>query len=681
MRTALKACLSAALLLGTAPAALVSPASAQVSKGPLIADEAPAIEAVAGEPVSVDLRRYLVPEAAADARFLVVGLPQGLSASGGIVSGTPSEAGTRRARLYVASGGRWDWATLTVTVEAAAETGPGEDRLVYVSANMAVDEPDAILAVADRAKAAGANGVIFSDTKLTRYGVGNEPGPRWEAATEAVLDGLEERGMKTILNTVTLGYCGSILSADPSLTTGYEIKDQPLVLEGGVLVPVSTGTVENGGFERVSGGIPDEWDVFDDPGGRVRIDTRTARTGQSLRADAVGGQSSRARTSFAVEPFHQYTLSLWVRTEDLSADNLLVLVWDGEDRDRRLTTQHLSVPRGDEGQRDYFNRPDGLDLGWTEMRLAFNSQDAPSVEIMLGVFGGRSGTVWWDDVALSDTPTLNWVARDGLPRRVTRADGTELAFGADVAEIEDPKLGRIGYAGNFATYHDAPDVRPGASAALSEGDEVRLSGWHAQVTARGQVACSWNDPGVYDAMARVHARLQDRFAPDGFLLNYDEIRTGGWEPADRALGTSGQALAASIARATADLKAAAPDASVYFWGDMTDPFQNAVPKYYQVRGTLEGSWAGLDPSVHTVVTWRGQRHIAATGADGLRFFADRGFDQVIAGYYDADPQANFEAWEAARAGVPGITGTMYTTWERDFSDIEAFGRLWWAEAR
>jgi hypothetical protein len=27
--------------------------------------------------------------------------------------------------------------------------------------------------------------------------------------------------------------------------------------------------------------------------------------------------------------------------------------------------------------------------------------------------------------------------------------------------------------------------------------------------------------------------------------------------------------------------------------------------------------------------------------------------------------------------VPGISGSMYTTWQRNYNQIEAFGDLWW----
>ena len=76
---------------------------------------------------------------------------------------------------------------------------------------------------------------------------------------------------------------------------------------------------------------------------------------------------------------------------------------------------------------------------------------------------------------------------------------------------------------------------------------------------------------------------------------------------------------------------------VYVWSDMFDPFHNAHGDYYLVRGDFKGSWEGLDPSV-TIMNWNfGKRD------ESLKFFADRGHKQVIAGYYDA-PVGQVKKW-------------------------------------
>ena len=79
-------------------------------------------------------------------------------------------------------------------------------------------------------------------------------------------------------------------------------------------------------------------------------------------------------------------------------------------------------------------------------------------------------------------------------------------------------------------------------------------------------------------------------------------------------------------------------ATAYTWSDMFDPHHNAVKKdYYLVAGDLGGSWDGLSKDV-VIVNWNFDKRDAS-----LKFFADRGHRQVIAGYYDADP-AQVKKW-------------------------------------
>jgi hypothetical protein len=101
---------------------------------------------------------------------------------------------------------------------------------------------------------------------------------------------------------------------------------------------------------------------------------------------------------------------------------------------------------------------------------------------------------------------------------------------------------------------------------------------------------------------------------------------------------------------------------------MFDPHHNAVDDYYLVNGSLSGSWQGLHQSV-TVMNWNfGQRE------KSLRFFAQHGNHQIIAGFYD-EPLENVSLWLETARGVPNIDGFMYTTWRSDYSKLEEAARL------
>jgi hypothetical protein len=102
---------------------------------------------------------------------------------------------------------------------------------------------------------------------------------------------------------------------------------------------------------------------------------------------------------------------------------------------------------------------------------------------------------------------------------------------------------------------------------------------------------------------------------------------------------------------------------------MFDPYHNAVKgPYYLVNGPWTGSWEGLDKAV-IIMNWNfGKRD------QSLRFFADRGHRQILAGYYDGKPE-QIKEWLASAKGVQGVIGVMYTTWQNDYSNIERFAKL------
>ena len=134
--------------------------------------------------------------------------------------------------------------------------------------------------------------------------------------------------------------------------------------------------------------------------------------------------------------------------------------------------------------------------------------------------------------------------------------------------------------------------------------------------------------------------------------------------------TPGQVVAENVTFCTTCCTIGAPGARVMTWSDMFDPHHNAVENYYLVNGTLRQSWLGLSKEV-TVVNWNFDKRVAS-----LRFFADRGHPQIIAGYYDADPEQLARWLETVRDNrVQGVVGVMYTTWQNDYSNLEAFAKV------
>jgi len=110
------------------------------------------------------------------------------------------------------------------------------------------------------------------------------------------------------------------------------------------------------------------------------------------------------------------------------------------------------------------------------------------------------------------------------------------------------------------------------------------------------------------------------------------------------------------------------DRTVAVWSDMFDPYHNAVEKYYLVNGSLRGSNA---PDSVRIVNWNfGKRQ------ESLQHFSQRGHQQILAGYYDSDPK-QITDWldTVVDSKIPGVQGVMYTTWRKNYSDLEKFAGL------
>ncbi len=127
-------------------------------------------------------------------------------------------------------------------------------------------------------------------------------------------------------------------------------------------------------------------------------------------------------------------------------------------------------------------------------------------------------------------------------------------------------------------------------------------------------------------------------------------------------------LADNVRSCVKILRETNPGGKIYVWSDMFGPNHNAPGNYYLARGDFTGSWEGLDKDV-IIVPWYFEKRAAS-----LKFFADRGHRQVIAGYYD-DRLEKVRDWLTAAEPHPGVQGVIYTTWEQKYGDLEKFREL------
>ncbi len=547
------------------------------------------------------------------------------------------------------------------TAAPLATTKPSA-RWVWMMNNLLSDDQLAqAQAVMKRAKAAGYNGVVLADYKL---GVLDQVSPHYFDNARAFIKTAHDLGMDIVPAVAPIGYSASLLAHDPNLAEGVPVRDAPFVVKGKTaeLQIDSSTRLQNGDFETAKNNTFAGWNYQDAPGSGTFADTQIKHSGaQSLRIDNIGAASNPANgrviQTLKVHPWRQYHLSVWLKTQDFETPGSvwsLALTPTG----RSLIYAGWKVARTQE---------------WTQYHAVFNSLDNSSVNIYCGVWGGRGGKMWMDDLQVEEVGLLNVLRRAGCPLTVKSETGTLYQEGRDFETVKDPRLGNIPWAGEYEIYHEAPPIRLAANSLIKDGQKLLVSFYHPIVTNGEQVACCLSEPAVYTLLQDQIRRVNALFHPKAFLLSHDELRVANWcEACQSRKMTPGQLLADNVKRCIAFVRAANPQAKVYVWSDMFDPNHNAVDNYYLVNGTLAGSWNGLDKNVG-VFNWNFDHR-----QQSLPFFAARGQDQVLAGYYDDRPQ-QIRDWLDATKGVPNVSGVMYTTWSQRYDDLEAFAQQAWGK--
>ena len=544
-------------------------------------------------------------------------------------------------------------------------------RWVYLSGNLYVDANlPPLEGILQRASQAGYTGVLFEDYKSMTWWTLDQP-DRWQANAQRLRRAASALNLELVAAVCPFGRANALLAHDVNLASGLPVIDAPCLVRDGRLVPRQTAELRNGSFEEFRGERAAHYSFQDEPGVSSWIDQQVAREGRaSLRFEAFTQPHGHGRICqpVAVQPWQQYRLRAWMKTEHLTADNVQLLVLGGG---RTLQYQHLVAGRP--GALQSISSVRDLTTEWVEQAVTFNSLENTNVLVYAGVWGGRAGRIWWDDLRLDAVPLLNVLRRDSLPLVVRDAHGAVCEEGRDFERVVDPRLGNHPWRGDYDTRHDPPVVRIPAGSRLHEGACVTLSCYHAAIVYDGQVGCSLAEPKVFDLCAQEVSRNREVLAPDGWFMSHDEIRCGGWEPMERRVGdTAGAMLAGNVARCFALAREHGGGRPVYVWSDMFDPHHNAHDRYFLVNGSLSNSWQGLDRRV-VVMKWGS----GAMARPGLQFFAARGHAQMIAAYYDGDVAADHAMWMEAARDVPGLIGVMYTTWRNDYAKLEAFAHAWW----
>lgn len=539
-------------------------------------------------------------------------------------------------------------------------------RWVYVSTNLLTDSNIVnVQKIMRQAKASGYNGILLNDVKFNNLANMDK---RYFQNIDKINQTARETGLDIIPAVCPVGYSEGILSHDPNLTEGIPVKDALFEVEGNQadILPDPEAQLVNGDFEQANEDKFIGWGNQDYIGKASFVDSKVCHGGsKSIRMENIGtvdpqNGMTRIYQTVKVQPYRQFHLTSWVKTENFETPgniNIVVIGTDG----RSLAYSTLAI---------------NATQDWTQYHIVFNSLSNKQVSIYLGVWGGKGGKIWFDDAKLEEAGLLNLVRRDGCPFTVKSEDGTVYEEGRDFLHVVDEQMGNAPFPGSYDVYHKEPVIHLTPDSKIKDKQKLRVSYFHAITIYAYEVTCCLSHPKVYAVMEDTIRRVNDLFHPKGFMMSHDEIRVANW--CDMCQGrhlTPGELLADNVKRCVKIIKNINPKAQIFEWSDMFDPYHNAVDNYYLVNGTWLGSWVGLSSSV-VILNWNN----TDKRRKSMDFFAKRGHTQILAGYYDG-PINDITAWLNNGKDIKGIDGVMYTTWQNRYDDLDAFSKIVWGNTQ
>ena len=526
---------------------------------------------------------------------------------------------------------RLGWILILCTAGLCSYKAAAMERWVYCAQNLWVDKIITELeTLFQRANKAGYTHVLLTDSKFSKLG---DMDARYFRNVERIKKAAAEAHLEIVPALFSVGYSNDLLWHDPNLIEALPVKDAPFVVHEGKagLQSDKPVTLKGGDFADLK-----QWN-WKDPA--VADDNGAARmTGTGLM---------RIVQKVKLQPFRQYHFSVKVKTDNFRGKPEVKLL----SGNNALNYNFLGVkPTQD----------------WKVHHVVFNSLTNSEANLYLGCWDAKSGgTLWWDDAKLEEVGLVNLVRRPGAPFAVKTEDGKALTEGSDYQNVRDPLMGVKPWNGSYDIYHEPPRIET----SLPEGTRLRVSYYHAVTVHDDQAMICPSEPKAIELLRDQAQRMHKAWGARGYMMSHDEIRVLNWcDACQKRNLDAGAILAENVKSCIQILKTVNPGGRICVWSDMFDPNHNAHGNYYLVRGDLAGSWNGLEKDVIIVPWYFGKR------GESLKFFADRGHQQLIAGYYDAKPEQVTQWLEAAK-NVEGVIGVMYTTWQHQYTDLERFAEL------
>ncbi len=484
--------------------------------------------------------------------------------------------------------------------------------------------------------------VLLCDTKLSRL---EEMPKEYFRNADRLKRIAAELKLEIVPGVFPIGWSDALLYHDPNLAEGLPVRDALFVVRAGEARLVADPPVR----------LPAD---FSDLKRWSWRDELVTTDGPAAKILDPNGRNARIVQTVKVAPFRQYHVAVRIKTKDFEGTPQVQVLAAGG---KALEYNDLGVkPTQD----------------WTTHHTVFNSLDHTEVNIYFGCWDGKHGSLSFSEPKLEEVGLLNVLRRPGAPLTV-RKDGAAAAAmqeGRDFESVADPHLGNNPWPGEYDVWHEPPVIRT----KLPDGTRLRVSYYHPMIVYGGSVMIALSEPKTIELLRAEAQRVTAAFHPKTYFMQHDEIRLFNWDAAsERRHLDAGPLLAANVQTCTKILRDLNPQAEICTWSDMFDPHHNAVKDYYLVRGNIAGSWEGLDSKI-VIANWNYDHR-----DESLKFFAERGHRQLIAGYYDSPPE-NIGAWLDSAVKSKNVQAVMYTTWRGDYDKLERFAELvrqhpWWKQ--
>ncbi len=503
----------------------------------------------------------------------------------------------------------------------------------------------------ERAAKAGYTGIAYHDGRITMQQFQT---PEYKARVAKFRQKVTDLKLTLAVSLAPMGYGDEILMNDMNMAEGMPVRGATFIVRGGKLVPHDPDVrLVNGSLDEWKNGKAVGWEI-DDVGKASFRDEQTKSEGtSSVRMEDIKAKSEFGRTRLIqrikVKPYHNYAISLMMKTDKSKNTDVRIMALD----------KHPL---------NWANLPIEETMDWKRIGVSFNSLEASEVGIYIGTWGGRTGSIWFDDVRIEPAGFINVIRRPTLPLTVTSEDGkTTFAEGKDFSAVADPKFTPC-----VSGWHEQPTVTIPDGSRLTEGQKVLASYHHAMTNVQvNNTPVCMSYEKVYEDTRHAITFARDHFKPDVYFLAHDEIRQCGYDDdcAKRNL-TPGQILADNIKRCVQMVEEIDPGKPVVVWSDMFDPHHLAAKTeedgtpfhHFLVKGDGPWweSWKGM-PKQLGVVNWNNGNVKSA------KFFDGEGHQQILS---HSDPKG-IAKWIDETKGKH-LAGVMYTTWDNEWAPLETY---------